>query len=83
MAEKFDFVMIGDADMDADPSAWSYHMKPWEVLEVPWHAREDEIKAAFKKKARECHPDHGGNEDDMKLLVAARDYMLRRRKGGR
>jgi curved DNA-binding protein CbpA len=36
----------------------------------------DEIKAAYRRKARECHPDHGGSDDAMVRLIEARDALF-------
>ncbi len=37
-----------------------------------------EIKAAYRRKARECHPDHGGSEEAMRRLSDAYHGLLKR-----
>jgi curved DNA-binding protein CbpA len=51
---------------------------PWEVLGVKEDANHDEIKTAYREKAKNTHPDQGGSNDQMAKLSAARDAMLRR-----
>lgn len=48
----------------------------WEILGVDAHATPDEIDRAFKIRAVECHPDTGGNHDDMAELTQARTRAL-------
>jgi hypothetical protein len=39
---------------------------------------EEEIQAAYRRKARECHPDHGGDADAMKQVNAAKERLRNR-----
>lgn len=43
----------------------------YEVLEIPVTASFDVIKEAFRKKVKECHPDRGGNHEQMVLVNEA------------
>lgn len=52
-----------DGDMDG--------LNPFNILGVDTDATEDEVKHAFKKKAWEAHPDHGGSNEDMAKVNAA------------
>lgn len=40
----------------------------WEVLGVPRNASQDQIRDRFRQLAREHHPDHGGQNDEMTKL---------------
>lgn len=51
----------------------------WEVLQVSQHATRDEIEAAFRRLARQRHPDAGGSDAIMAELNAARDQALQER----
>jgi hypothetical protein len=82
LAEHFTFVHVEMKPPD-DSDAWRHEQQPWDILGVPWDASEADINAAFKIQARKVHPDIGGSEADMRLLGAAREYMLRMRRGGR
>jgi len=54
--------------------------RPWhQVLSVAADASVDEIRAAYKRLARERHSDHGGSDAMMAELNAARDDALRAR----
>jgi hypothetical protein len=44
---------------------------PYAVLGVGRTASFDEIKTAFRKKANAAHPDKGGSDDAMRLVLAA------------
>lgn len=52
------------------PKGW------WEILGVAKTASKDEINAAFRKKAGDCHPDKGGTNQAMSELNAARQTAL-------
>lgn len=47
----------------------------YEVLGVPRDASEDDIKRAYRRKARELHPDSGGDEEAFKELTAAYEVL--------
>ncbi len=51
--------------------------KPWEVLGVSWDADEETVKRAYRRLARELHPDKRPNdpnaENDIKALNNAKD----------
>ena len=43
----------------------------YQVLGVKRTATADEIKTAYRRKAKRLHPDHGGDEEKFKQLAAA------------
>jgi curved DNA-binding protein CbpA len=49
---------------------------PYETLNVAKDADEKEIKNAYKKKAKEHHPDVGGNEKEFKEAAAAYALLI-------
>lgn len=51
---------------------------PHEVLGIPTCATEDEIQAAFRRRAKQEHPDAGGTDAGMRKVVDARESMLSR-----
>jgi hypothetical protein len=49
----------------------------WEVLRVPRDARREDVKAAYRRLASECHPDKpGGSHEKMAELNAAQEKGL-------
>lgn len=57
----------GTATVRAEPQPASV----WTLLGVSPRATEAELKAAYRKKAMEAHPDHGGDADAFRRVVAA------------
>jgi DnaJ-class molecular chaperone len=49
----------------------NYH----EILGVSSDASQEEIKKAYRKKAQETHPDHGGNEEVFKEVSEAYEVL--------
>src|SRR5215831_7235153 len=48
------------------------------LLGVSIDASADEIRSAFRTRLREIHPDHGGDAEATRRLIAARDLMMER-----
>jgi molecular chaperone DnaJ len=47
----------------------------YEILGVARDADEDEIKRAYRRRARELHPDTGGDQEEFKELTAAYEVL--------
>lgn len=45
------------------------------ILEVSSDASQEELKRAYRQKARECHPDAGGTEEDFKAVTHAYEVL--------
>jgi DnaJ domain len=52
----------------------------WEVMKVRRDASLDEIRAAYRREAKNVHPDAFGSSDAMAALSAARDKALKDRR---
>ncbi|HVH42626.1 MAG TPA: DnaJ domain-containing protein [Labilithrix sp.] len=50
----------------------------WELLGVSRDATESELKAAFRKRALETHPDQGGDGESFRRLLQAHEEAQRR-----
>lgn len=55
-----------------EPEQW------WQILEVPENATRAQIAVAYRAKARDVHPDTGGNDAAMARVNAARDTAFAR-----
>jgi hypothetical protein len=49
---------------------------PHEVLEVPQDATEEEVRDAYREKAKDAHDDQGGSTAEMVALNSAKEAML-------
>ena len=47
----------------------------YEILGVTREANDDEIKRAYRRRARELHPDAGGDEEEFKELTTAYEVL--------
>ena len=52
----------------------------WTILGVTSHASAEELKAAYRKRALETHPDHGGDPEQFRALKAAYDKARAKRR---
>lgn len=52
-------------------------LNPLEVLGVRPNATKSEVDKAYKKKAWNAHPDHGGSNDEMMKVNAAYEAISR------
>lgn len=71
----------GFAALPPPGSSMTKKLRWWEILGVYPDADAETIKRAFRKKADEKHPDHGGTEEEFKELQAARQEGLKQAKG--
>jgi hypothetical protein len=52
----------------------------WEILSIPSTSTEQQILDAYRRRARETHPDHGGSAEQFSSVVQAKDIALQTRK---
>jgi hypothetical protein len=52
----------------------------WEILDIAPHSPEQQIMDAYRRKARETHPDKGGTAEEFARAVRAKDIALRHSK---
>ncbi|NUP09126.1 MAG: J domain-containing protein [Polyangiaceae bacterium] len=64
----------------ADRAQQDQRASIWTVLGVPSSATLDEIKRAYRKRALETHPDHGGEADVFRRVQRAYEQALVRTK---
>jgi hypothetical protein len=58
---------------DADVSIWT-------ILDVARDSTDDELKAAYRRRVLEAHPDQGGDEAAFRRVLDAYEEALRRRR---
>ena len=51
-------------------------LDPYALLGVHRDATDEQIKAAFRSKAKECHPDLGGDKEEFEQLKLCYDTLL-------
>lgn len=51
-------------------------MNPYDILGVPPTASEQQIKSAYRRRARETHPDAGGDGDEFSLVSRAYSILM-------
>jgi len=66
-------------DVSADGQARKHPVDPYALLGVEATATLADVKAAFRKKALEHHPDHGGAADAFMAMKRAYDAIVKRR----
>jgi len=44
-------------------------------LWIPWTATPEQVKSAYRKLARECHPDHSADADAAKFMAIGEAYQ--------
>lgn len=59
------------------PSGIPDDMNPFTILGVSMDATQEEVKAAYRKKAAEVHPDKGGTNEQMTKVNAAYEVIKR------
>ena len=50
-------------------------MNPYKILEVDKSTTDREIKQAYRRKSRECHPDRGGSDEAMQEVNRAYEVL--------
>lgn len=50
---------------------------PFEILGIKSDATEEEVKKAYRKKAAKAHPDKGGLNEEMMMVNAAYEAIMR------
>ena len=68
------FGNLGGEEEDASPTEVD-NKKLYEVLQIPQNASADDIKKAFRKAAKEHHPDKGGDSEKFKEVNAAYEVL--------
>lgn len=52
-------------------------MTPYQVLGLVPGASLDEIKAAYRRRMMQCHPDKGGSEEEAKMINRAYEQLTK------
>ena len=51
-------------------------LTPWEILGINEGSSADEIRSAFRGKAKKLHPDYGGDAEEFMQLESAAEQLL-------
>lgn len=60
-----------DVDVGVEARGLDPQTAAFEVLDLPEDASTAEIKAAYRERVKDVHPDHGGDRDEFKRLSEA------------
>ena len=71
----------GDWNGRAHPPDVPSIPSPYQVLRVAPDTPMDQIESAFRKRVMACHPDRGGNEEELRQVLEAIHQIRRERKG--
>ena len=71
----------GDWNGRAHPPDSPSTPSPYQVLGVDPDTPMDQIESAFRKRVMACHPDRGGNEEELRQVLEAIHQIRRERKG--
>lgn len=66
----------GDEDAEIIVAGTGQTESPHEVLDIDPEAPDEVVKAAFRAKAKDAHPDKGGSRDEWQQLQNAKEAML-------
>ena len=71
--------------VDFDPMVSAEELSAAMILGVSLDATEDEIRAALRARLADSrlHPDHGGDGDEAKQLIAAKNLLVERARAAR
>jgi DnaJ-class molecular chaperone len=69
--------LTGSSRQQAAPSYTKGDLNPFSILGVSVDATEAEVKAAYRKKAAQHHPDRGGSSEQMVKINAAYEVICR------
>lgn len=67
--------MLGNLSTPTQPAGVDPCVIAAQQLGVRWPCSAEEVKAAYRREALRCHPDHGGSAERFKIIVAARQVL--------
>jgi DnaJ-domain-containing protein 1 len=76
----FPFLPHFSTPSSASPSFSSNFSSPYQVLGVSPFASDEEIRGAYLRMAKRCHPDRGGDAEEMKRINKAY-WEIKRMRG--
>jgi hypothetical protein len=80
---EFANARLPPADEDDVVVAGGSRVPPHEILEVDPDADPEIVKAAYRAKVKDAHPDSGGSRDAFRRIQSAKNAMLGETGGGR
>jgi DnaJ-domain-containing protein 1 len=76
---SFPFFPSSSPSSSTSSSVSSSFSNPYQVLGVSPFASDEEIRSAYLRMAKSCHPDRGGNVEEMKRINKAYEEIKRMR----